>query len=417
MPVQGVWGGGVGGMRFHLDGSNFIGAVAQPPAIGLGFVWRSGSQLGICCRPRAGMADGKPVRTGLQPCPRVAMGASGPKPGPLFAPLILRVVLGVTFIWAGLGKLVPLVEFNGQDAAILANLGTGIVPSKTTKAPLATDAPALAPPATLPLPDPPVKPAPNTPAKPKPSSRQQRSSPDIGYTTQGTVLASLDTGGLPAAADTARSTTKKPSTNVQTPSQPPIQPPPVQPPATGKPVNGPATDTLPPGGKFRATDFTEPARARRAYGLSVLMVRAAYPQPSIGVQRPKAYWPAIFATSPWVVWLAFGAAVVELFAGVLVLVGFLTRLSSLMLVLVMATALWLTQIGPALSIGQTQFGFLPDKTWWDPQLWSTFFWQLLIIATGIAVACMGSGALSVDRALAVIGSGGPKTEQDPSAKG
>ena len=147
------------------------------------------------------------------------------------------------------------------------------------------------------------------------------------------------------------------------------------------------------------------------------MVKAAYPQPSVGVPNPKPFWPAIFATSPWVVWLAFGAAVVELFAGVLLLVGFLTRLSSLMLVLVMATAMWLTQIGPALSTGQTQFGILPDKTWWDPQLWTPFFWQLLIMASGIAVACMGAGALSVDRALAVIGSGGPKAEQEPSPKG
>lgn len=348
------------------------------------------------------------------------MGASGPKPGPLFAPLILRVVIGITFVWAGLGKLVPLVEFNGQDAAILANLGTGIAPSRSTKvAPQAPiDTPTLAPPPTLPLPEAPSKSVPTAPSKPKPSSRQQRQSPDVGYTAHGAVLASLTTDGLPAAADTARTTTRKTAANGKASAQPPVTPQQPVAPATPSPAASKASpDALPPGGKFKASDFTEPARARRAYGLSVLMVKAAYPQPSVGVTNPKPFWPAIFATSPWVVWLAFGAAVVELFAGVLLLVGFLTRLSSLMLVLVMATAMWLTQIGPALSTGQTQFGILPDKTWWDPQLWTPFFWQLLIMASGIAVACMGAGALSVDRALAVIGSGGPKTEQEPSPKG
>jgi uncharacterized membrane protein YphA (DoxX/SURF4 family) len=131
---------------------------------------------------------------------------------------------------------------------------------------------------------------------------------------------------------------------------------------------------------------------------------------------PKPYWPKTLADSPWVIWLSFGAAVVELFAGVLLMVGFLTRLSSVMVVLLMLTAMWLTQIGPAMSIGQTQFGFLPDKVWWDPAQWSTFFWQLLLIVSAISLACLGAGAMSVDRALAVIGSGGPKTEQEPPAK-
>ncbi|HZW06141.1 MAG TPA: DoxX family protein [Phycisphaerales bacterium] len=348
------------------------------------------------------------------------MGASGSKPGPLIAPLLLRLAIGVTFVWAGLGKLVPIIEFKGQDAAILANLGTGVAPTLQHKpAAPGTEAPGLAPPPTLPLPEGNGK----APAKPKPTSRQSKPSPDSGYTSVGPVLASLTTEDLPAAADTARAKPRSaskaksappaagPGAATQQPTTSPTAPPPVLP---SKPQT---TDTLPPGGKYTAADFPEPAKARRAYSLSVLMVKAAYPQPTVGVQHPKAYWPAMFATSPWVVWLAFGAAVTELFAGVLLLVGFLTRLSALMICTVMLTAMWLTQIGPALSTGQTSFGILPDKTWWDPQLWTPFFWQLLIIASGVALAFSGAGALSVDRALAVIGSGGPKSEQDPASKG
>ena len=352
------------------------------------------------------------------------MGSSGPKPGPLVAPLLLRIALGITFVWAGLGKLVPLVEYKGQDAAILANLGTGVAPTHPVK-PTGTpvEAPTLAPPSTLPLPDSPPANKANTPPKSKPTTRQPRQSPDTAYTSVSPTLASLSTADLPAAADTARAKTHSTSAKAKSQSsapgtsQTPAANQPIVPPPIVTPPKTPAADTLPPGGKYTAADFPEPARARRAYQLSVMMVKAAYPQPSVGTPNPKAYWPAIFATSPWVVWLAFGAAVTELFAGVLLLVGFLTRLSSLMLVGVMLTAMWLTQIGPAISIGQTSFGILPDKTWWDPQLWTPFFWQLLIIASGVALACTGAGALSVDRALAVIGSGGPKSEQDPSPKG
>lgn len=347
--------------------------------------------------------------------------ASGSKQGPLFAPLVLRVALGVTFIWAGLGKLVPIVEYKGQDAAILANLGTGIAPTHTAKPTgSATDTPpggpSLAPPPTLPLPDAPTTPPPggakpSTSGKAKPSGRQHRAPAEIGSASHGTVLAALSTDDLPAVANAAK--TKARSTAHTQPPTSPATPPA----AANKPVQASGTQALPPGGKYTAADFPEPARARRAYSLSVLMVHAAYPEPLPGQPAPKSYWPKMLAESPWVVWLSFGAAVIELFAGVLVIVGFLTRLSAGMLVLVMLNAMWLTQIGPALSAGQTQFGFLPDKTWWDAQQWSTFMWQMLIIASGIALSCMGSGAVSVDRALAVIGSSGPKSESEPPAKG
>jgi len=146
------------------------------------------------------------------------------------------------------------------------------------------------------------------------------------------------------------------------------------------------------------------------------MVRAASPQPVAGAPAPKPFWPTTLADSPWVVWLAFAVAVTELFGGVLLLVGFLTRLSALMVAAVMLGAMWLTQVGPAYSVGQTILWVLPDKTWWDPALWSGYLWQLLIITACVALACLGSGAVSVDRALSIIGSGGPKAEQDPSPK-
>ncbi len=39
------------------------------------------------------------------------------------SPILLRLALGVTFVWAGLGKVLQEDEVQGADAAILANLG------------------------------------------------------------------------------------------------------------------------------------------------------------------------------------------------------------------------------------------------------------------------------------------------------
>ena len=49
------------------------------------------------------------------------------------APLFLRVMLAVVFIWAGLGKVSATMPVSGEDAAILAKLGV-VSPAPTTAA-------------------------------------------------------------------------------------------------------------------------------------------------------------------------------------------------------------------------------------------------------------------------------------------
>jgi uncharacterized membrane protein YphA (DoxX/SURF4 family) len=41
----------------------------------------------------------------------------------LAAPIPLRIMLGVIFIWAGLGKIIPVMQVEGEQAATLANMG------------------------------------------------------------------------------------------------------------------------------------------------------------------------------------------------------------------------------------------------------------------------------------------------------
>lgn len=46
------------------------------------------------------------------------------------APMLLRAVLSLTFVWAGLGKLLAEMPVKGENAALLANMGVGAVQTK-----------------------------------------------------------------------------------------------------------------------------------------------------------------------------------------------------------------------------------------------------------------------------------------------
>ena len=59
---------------------------------------------------------------------------STPTTGSLLAPIMLRVVIGLIFIWAGLGKLSTEMPVSGQAAATLANMGVISLPGGTHEA-------------------------------------------------------------------------------------------------------------------------------------------------------------------------------------------------------------------------------------------------------------------------------------------
>mgnify|MGYP001168770343 CR=1 FL=1 len=66
------------------------------------------------------------------------------------APLFLRLALSITFIWAGLGKMLADMPFRGERAALLANMGVGGLqrvaqPSAIVPAPTAAPTPAPIP--------------------------------------------------------------------------------------------------------------------------------------------------------------------------------------------------------------------------------------------------------------------------------
>ncbi|MBL8990576.1 MAG: hypothetical protein JNJ48_03240, partial [Phycisphaerae bacterium] len=148
------------------------------------------------------------------------------------APVFIRVALGLTFVWAGAVKLFSDTQYQGDQAAALANMGVAIAPSRpagpaTPPAPVnpsavpsgASSAPGT--PAAPPVMQPPAQPIPmGEPTAPRPGPK----------------------GGLDPLAATLF----------------------VQPAGGAQP---PAVPAAPP--KFTGADFPAPVSLRRVYQLAL----------------------------------------------------------------------------------------------------------------------------------------------------
>lgn len=253
------------------------------------------------------------------------------------APIPLRLVLALTFIWAGLGKIVAPIEVQGERAALLANMGyafpaasqSGLQPTSVTPDP---------------APDPAADPA--------------------------------DESGPIEPAD------------------------PVEPAQTETERAAPAAAPVPaqPLVAHTAAEFPDPVQVRRLYGVALLTYAAAHPaQPESGSAPPPPIWPEWAARGRWPIVIAWFASITEVVAGVFVLVGLLTRLSALAIAGVMLTAMWLTELGPAIQSAQTVLGFLPRHGPWDIAAWSTLLWQTALLGAALALCFAGPGAVSLDR--------------------
>lgn len=311
---------------------------------------------------------------------------------PRLAPLLLRVVIGGTFLWAGLGKLIPEVEFRGQDAAIAANLGA---PVKLPAKPAAPSKLALPPPSQIPLGDQPASPpapveaptAPTSPPQTAPGGTQGAGESVVPLRPVGPARPAADTDlldvrGLPVAAGVARGEKRQAQAGA----------------GSAEPAATPPLAALPPGGKFTAGDFPTAVKLPRVYQLAVVLTKAAHPV------QGKSVWPKQVSGNPWAVYAAYLVAVVEVLAGGAVLLGFFVKPASLVLAGVILSAIWITQIGPAaMGVAPSVLGFIPSRTWYDPQQWTPLLWQMLIFVTCLALAMIGPGHLSADAALSAIG--------------
>lgn len=306
-------------------------------------------------------------------------------------PLLLRVGVGVVFIWAGGNKLFQHEEVSGETAATLANLGiiappvplgVPVTPPAATPAPAPSQSPAT-PPADAPAPS--VQPAPATQPPPVapggPAARAASLLPVV-------MLAQATTS--PAATPSASPATAPAAAPISTHAQ-----------ATPAPVV--IAPTVVP--TYTAADFPVPVRVAQLYMIAPLLHASAQPN-----EQGKQLWPDRFADPGTIRLLCWLAALTEFFGGVLVLVGLLTRFWSLGLAGTMVVALLLTTIGPATISGNGFLGFLPPTD--QHQLWSTMFLQLSMLLMSLGLVFSGPGALAIDRLIFSRASRGPAPDDD-----
>lgn len=114
----------------------------------------------------------------------------------------------------------------------------------------------------------------------------------------------------------------------------------------------------------------------------------------------RALLPAFMGTGKWPLWLAYGAGLTELIGGVAILLGLFTRLWSLGMAAIMATALWMTSIGPVALMGAPGWPsfmpILPSLNGYAVDAWQMWLWKFMLGVSALSLACLGPGSLSLD---------------------
>jgi len=292
---------------------------------------------------------------------------------------LLRLTLGITFLWAGTAKIVGTTTTQGDNAARLANLAVPFIPITPEPTPE---------PAPEPEPTPP-----NEPTNPLPGST------DTPTDTPTNTLNPSESQNQP---------TTNPPTDPPTdlPSNPPVDPPidPAASEAQSNPMSSqnyalrPIAQSTSPA---VASDYPEPVTIKRVYGIALLLDHATKPSLDENSQPVSPTMPAWLGTGRTSIYAAWATTITELTAGFFLLIGLLTRFSALSLSIVMLVALWTTNIGPAaLQSSDAILGFIPHTTDpWDPSAYSSLLWQLALIVMSLSVALLGAGPLSFDRMI------------------
>lgn len=303
---------------------------------------------------------------------------------------LLRLVLGVTFIWAGTGKLVGTMQVSGDDAARLANLGVdlNIIVSEPNQGEPERDE------LLKPLPQDPVIDAPVETPRTEPLANQ---ADDI----------------IEKIEDAIENKTEEPPATLPTP------------PATNTggtighldPTYASWTRVQNNSNDRTASDFPEPMECQRVFSIALMISKAADPGLTPDSQPITPIMPAKLASRPWPKLLAWSAAITEIVAGAFLILGLMTRISAFSTFFVMLVAMWMTQFGPAaFHTNDAILGFIPRADdLFSPAAYGQLFWQLALASMSLAVVFLGSGAIGIDRLLFPPHSRDPYLHGDPKA--
>jgi uncharacterized membrane protein YphA (DoxX/SURF4 family) len=309
-----------------------------------------------------------------------------------FPPLLIRLVLALTFVWAGLGK-VTKTNFSAEDAAALANMGVQTFVDQAGP-------PIVVVPDPVPVDDGLVHDD-EQPGDPIPGDTE------VDSETVDTTIEDLIEEVIPGEGPG-----EEPPAEVVDPET--IDPETVDPPddpglayrqasdfrlltvqnadeGEGDPV---AADTPPADTQaqpaYTADRFPADGVDARALNKIVLMLDGSPFQ-------------------DYALYLAWLAALTELIGGLLLIPGILSRIWGLGLAIAMGMALWLTTISASVGSPDAFLGFWPsiavspgDDGWW-PLV--TGFWQLALGVMALSIFLSGAGRISVDALFFGPGSG------------
>lgn len=320
------------------------------------------------------------------------------------APLCLRLALAGTFIWAGVSKVAYRTEVS--DPGDIAQLVEwNIVPPQSAAVP-------------APQPDP----QPDAPDTSVPEIEEPETQPE----TQPEIQPEIDPEAIPPVDDPETLDDAIDDLKDQIEDLAPAGDLPPEDPAASESDEGdedaaeddeevsPVEDgstALPVA--FRAQTDMESVEVKRVMGLALMIHHAANPGVDDEGKALQPLWPSALANGTMPVVFAWVAAILELVCGAAMLIGFFTRLAALPLAGTMLTAMWLTQIGPAIQSGDAIFGFLPTGMFeMGPggYVYTVILWQFALLMSALAMFLIGPGALSIDRLIF----GGPSTRFDES---
>ncbi len=262
------------------------------------------------------------------------------------APVFLRLALGVTFLWAGLGKLIPEdFQISPQNASALVDMG-------------AVEAAKVQ--GFLDL------------AQPDGETTSEESSPDNDTPSDPVNPGESDEAGPGDTDDDNGGGSASTQDHAIVLAQ-----------------GGDSDDDLP--------------ELKRLFEVAVMVAHAAKPTAAEDGTARSALLPTFMGDGATPKYLGWATAIAEVFVGGFLLIGFMARLSGLVAAGIMAMAMWLTQIGPA-AMGHVpaKLGFLPfpeSQSLFDTGFYAQLGWQLALFAGALALLFSGAGVLSLDRIL------------------
>ncbi|MGQ0628027.1 MAG: DoxX family protein [Phycisphaerales bacterium] len=307
-------------------------------------------------------------------------------------PMLLRAALGVTFLWAGAGKVFHYEPVTRAEAVAL-----GLTESAAQKAPAETDrAPSQAnPPAASP--SAPSVPAVQMPPGDRPTKPSEK--PESGKPESGKSTSAKPASKPPARKEPAKPTVSKTGGLAVRDDGP----------GTADTGNGDGTlrpDLLNPEPPVAAAPATKPGPVpapagdvRGLYKLALAINTAGTPSTREDGKPGMALVPATLAGGAWPVRLAWGVAAIELVGGAMILFGLLTRLWAILIAGVMVGALWLVDIGPAMASGNAVLGFLPAHPVFSVPDWQGPLWRFGLLCSAAALFFAGPGLAALDGAL------------------